>query len=60
VIVQECENLAAYLQQRYIPVEIDAVQALDVQHRMTIEQLGDCDHVPHGDRLRAGYVTVSA
>jgi hypothetical protein len=32
-------------------VEVDAVQALDVQHRMTIQQLRNRDHIRRGNRL---------
>src|SRR6195256_937959 len=50
VIVQERDDLAAYLQLRHVAVEVDAVQALDVQHRMTIQQLRDRDHTRHDNR----------
>jgi hypothetical protein len=56
----ERDHLTAHLQHRDVAVEVDAVQALDVQHRVTIEELGNRDDIPHGDRQRAGYVTVSA
>jgi len=50
VIVQERHDLAAYLQQRHVTIEVDAVQALDVQHRVTIQQLRDRDHMRHDNR----------
>src|SRR6266699_3942645 len=36
VIVQERQHLTAHLQHRHVTVEVDAVQALDVQHRVTV------------------------
>ena len=50
VIVQERHDLAAYLQQRHVTIEVDAVQALDVQHRVTIQQLRDRNHMRHDNR----------
>jgi hypothetical protein len=52
VIVQEREDPAAGLQRRHIAIEVNPVQALDVQHGVTIQQLRDCDHMRHGDRLQ--------
>src|SRR5258708_26407147 len=38
VIMQEREPLPADLERRHIAAQVDPVQALDVEHRMTIQQ----------------------
>ena len=58
MIVQEREHLPAYLQRRHIAVQVDPVQALDVQHRMTIQQLRDRDHVRHDDHSCPAGITL--
>ena len=40
MIVQERDDLPAHLQRRHIAVQVNPVQALHVQHHMTIEQIG--------------------
>src|SRR5260221_637246 len=58
VIVQEREHLPAHLQRRHIAVEINAVQALDVQHRVTIQQFRDRDHMRHEDHPCPAGITL--
>ena len=50
VIVEEIDHPAGSLQLGDVPVEVEAVQALNVQHGMTIEQLRDRDHTRHDNR----------
>src|SRR5258707_14447933 len=58
VIMQERVDLPADLERRHIAAQVDAVQALDVQHRMTIQQLRDRDHMRHDDHPCSAGITV--
>ena len=48
VLGQERDHLAADLQVGDIGVEVDAIQALQVQRYMTVQDLVDVHHPPHG------------
>ena len=50
VAVQERDDLPAHLKHGHVAVEVDPVQALHVQHRMTIQQLRNRDHTRHDNR----------
>ena len=51
VLGHERDHLAAGLQDRDVRVEVDPVQALDVQHRMPVQQLPGCHYMRHYDHL---------
>jgi hypothetical protein len=48
--VQEPDDLPARLKRGNIAIEVHPVQALDVQHRVTVQQLRDCNDMRHDDR----------
>jgi hypothetical protein len=49
-LTKERDHLRAGLQRRYVGVEVDPVQALDVQRRVTFEQLIDRHNLLTHDR----------
>src|SRR5258708_15622650 len=56
--MQEREHLPADLERRHIAAQVDPVQALDVEHRMTIQQLRDRDHMRHDDHSCPAGITL--
>jgi hypothetical protein len=50
VIMQERDDLAAYLKRRHVAAEVDAILALDIQHRVPVQHLRDRDHTRHDNR----------
>jgi hypothetical protein len=51
VLGHERDYLAAGLQDRDVGVKVDPVQALDIQHRMPVQQLPRCHYMRHYDHL---------
>ena len=53
LLVEKGDNLAANLQGRNVRVQIDTIQAFEVQHHMTIEKLIDVPDRCHAALLPA-------
>jgi len=47
MLAEECDHLATDLQPGNIRVQVDAVQALEVEHNMPVEQLVNVTHLCH-------------
>src|SRR5258706_3799941 len=56
--MKEREALPADLERRHIAAQVDAVQALDIEHRMTIQQLRDRNHMRHDDHPCSAGITL--
>jgi hypothetical protein len=51
----EPDDLTADLQLRHVPVQVDPIQALHIQHHMPVQQVSDfrlCGHTRSVDRTR--------
>jgi hypothetical protein len=52
MLAEESNHLATDLQPGNVGVQIDAVQALEVEHNVPVEQLIDVPHFSHAVYLR--------